>query len=549
MTPRLGTNCLVLHGHLPWVHHPDHEGFLEEDWYLEALTDTYLPLLQMLQRLAEDGIPTRLTMGLTPPLLEMFRSPSLIQKSDVYLLRRIDLAEREVARLRGQGQLERTARHYLRTFQDLWETWVGAGRDLVRAFRDHLEAGRLEILASAATHPVLPLLHTEAGQRAQIRIGVSLFREVFGIEPSGLWLPECAYTQGLDALLVAEGVRFVVLESHGVKTARPQPRTGVYRPIRTAAGLTAFGRDPTSSRQVWAAEVGYPGDPEYRELYRDLGYDGPYRHIRPFLHKDGVRRNLGIKYHRVTGKVSLDHKELWDPEGARGRSRVHAGNYLWNRGEQAKHLGNELGEPVCIVSPYDMELFGHWWYEGPWFIEGIFRQMQDSEHRPPIRLVTPGEVLDDGGSFPHADPALSSWGEDGFLKVWLNEDNAWVLRHQHEIERRMIERAIEWPNPDPARHRLLDQMLRELLLLQASDWAFIITKKTQVHYARQRITGHVDRFLRMEAALPHPETLDEEWFATVSREDALFPGVDFRVVTGGPASLPGTHLGIPPFEL
>ena len=541
----LGTNSVVLHGHLPWVHHPQYEEFLEEDWYLEALAETYLPLLITLDDLAADRVPVRLAVGVTPTLLEMLRSPALQQKADRYLLRRIELAEKEVGRQAGKEPYGRAAIHYLKRFGQLWDTWTRAGRDLVAEFRRHQEEGRLEILASCATHAVLPLVHTEEGRRAQIAIGVALYEEVFGRAPAGFWLPECAYAPGIDTLLAEAKIQWVVLEAHGVTGASPASRFGVHRPIRLPSGVAAFGRDPTSSRQVWATEVGYPGDPEYRELYRDLGFDGAYADIRPYLHQDGVRRNLGIKYHRVTGKVSLDAKEPWDPDGARGRTKVHAGNFLWHRGEQASHFGRDLREPVSILSPYDLELFGHWWYEGPWFIENLFRQMQERTQRPPVRLVTPSEVLREAGPIPEAQAPLSTWGEDGYLKVWLNEENAFVLRHQHEIERRMIERVRDWPDPDPDRQRILDQMLRELLLLQSSDWAFILTRQTQVHYAKKRVTDHVARFLELEAALADPTSLDEEWWVVAGAEDALFPGLDHRVIIGGAAVRNGGALGTP----
>ena len=265
--------------------------------------------------------------------------------------------------------------------------------------------------------------------------------------------------------------------------------------------------------------------------------------MRPYLHKDGVRRNLGFKYHRITGKVELHEKQPWDPASARERARVHAGNYLWSRGEQSKGLEKELGEAPCVLSPYDMELFGHWWYEGPWFLEDVFRQMADPDKRAPVRMVTPSDVLREDGSRPRATPGLSTWGENGFLKVWLNEKNLWVLRHQQELERRMIERANECPDPDPQRRQILDQMLRELLLLQSSDWAFIISKDTQVHYARQRAREHIDRFLRLEQALEDPASLDDAWWTRISDEDSLFPGLDHKVIVGGAATRDGARLG------
>lgn len=543
MSGAAGANCILLHGHLPWIHHPDYEDFLEEDWYFEALAETYLPLLAMLDGLRTDRIPAKLSIGLTPPLLEMMRSESLRAKADRYLLQRRRLAELEVSRIAKGDVFAATARHYLARFQELRDIWIRRDRNLVDAFREHQDEGRIEILASCATHAVLPLVHTPHARRAQIQLGMALYEEAFGRPAQGFWLPECAFSPDLDPLLAEAGIRYVILEGHGIQAAHPPPPAGVHRPVKTPAGVAAFGRDPQSSRQVWAAEVGYPGDPDYRELYRDLGFDGDYDSIRPFLHRDGVRRNLGIKYHRVTGKVALHEKQPYDVTAAKAKAWTHAGHYIRARGEQAKILSAQLGEAPSILSPYDMELFGHWWYEGPWFLDAVFRQMNDPGKRPPLRLATPGQVLRERGSIPTAMPILSTWGEGGFLKVWLNEKNAWVLRHQHEAERRMIERAREHPAPGARVSGILDQMLRELLLLQASDWAFILTKETTVHYAKKRITDHVHRFLRLEAALSDPAAIDDGELSRISREDSLFPGLNHRLILGGPAGRPGVRLG------
>ena len=538
-----GTNCIVLHGHLPWVHYPGYDDFLEEDWYLEALAETYLPILAMLNGLRRDRIPTRLTIGLTPPLLEMFRAPALCKKADHYLERRRELAESEVAFYDKNDPRHATAQHYLERFRALEELWQSSNKDLVTAFREHQNEGRIEILASCATHAVLPLLHTRESRLAQLRIGIELYREVFGRSPQGFWLPECAFQPELDPLLAEVGIRYVILEGHGVKNGTPPSPFGVHRPVRTPSGIACFGRDPASSLQVWATEVGYPGDPDYREFYRDLGYDGDYDRVSPYLHSDGVRRNLGLKYHRVTGSVPLDQKEYYDLNAGRGRARVHAGHFLWARGEQARHLNSVLGEPPCVLSPYDMELFGHWWYEGPWFLDGLFRQMNDPGQRPPVRLITPGQVIREAGSIPTSTPILSTWGEGGYLKVWLNEKNTWVHRHQQEMERRMVERVRDHSDPTPQQARMLDQMLRELLLLQSSDWAFIITKDTTVHYAKKRVAEHVQRFLALESALQDPSRLpDKEWELMIS-EDSLFPGIDHRLMVGGPVIREGCTLG------
>lgn len=540
-----GRVCLVLHGHLPYVHHPAHADFLEEDWYFEACVETYLPLLFILEDLAQDRVPVALTVGLTPPLLEMFRSPALHAKLARHLDRRVELAESELKRLKRDPEHLPTARHYLGRFRQMRDFFAAERGDLAGAFRRHQRAGRLEILASTATHAVLPLVATEEARRFQIKVGVALYREVFGRQPRGFWMPECAYAPGVDALLSAEGIEYAVFETHGVRNAGPTSPFGVYRPLTLPSGLKALGRDQRSGKQVWSSVVGYPGDPAYRELYRDLGFDAPYDYVKPWLHDDGLRRNVGFKYHRITGKVELHEKLPYDPAAAKARAQEHARHFIQSRVDDVARLRAKFGGTAPIVcAPYDLELFGHWWHEGPWFLEALFRE---AEKRRDLGFAfsTPSQALADGGPMPGAYAHLSTWGKNGFLEVWCAEENAWILRHQHELERRLLARVREVRVPSPRAARVLDQMARELLLAQSSDWAFIIAMKTSAHYAEMRAKDHVDRFLRLEKFLDGAADDPAEYLDEVEAEDAIFPGLSFRSVDHGPVARAGARLGTP----
>jgi 1,4-alpha-glucan branching enzyme len=540
MAPKPGKVCIVLHGHLPYVHHPAYDDFLEEDWLFEAIVNCYLPILFVFDDLARDRVPFRLAIDLSPPLVEMLKSPSLRAKTERYLARRLDLAQSEIRRLRHSPAELAAARHYYRRFMQMSDFHGSQRGDLVEGFKRHQDQGRIEILASAATHAVLPAVVTPEARRFQVRIGVAHYREVFGRAPTGFWLPECAYTPGLDHVLRDAGVSHVILESHGLLAASPRPWSGVHRPIMLPGGIAAFGRDRESGEQVWSSATGYPGDPDYRELYRDLGFDAPYDYIHPFLHQDGIRRNVGIKYHRVTGKVELHEKLPYDPVAAKARTVVHARHFIESRAAQVHTLVRSGTALPCIVAPYDCELFCHWWYEGPWFLEALFREAAGREL--PFSFATPSQALDDGGPAPEAHASLSTWGRNGFLDMWVNQDTAWVLRHQHELERRMIEHARKPPPRGRPAARILDQMARELLLAQSSDWAFIITQKTSAHYAEMRLRDHVDRFFRLEALLAGARDEDPDFLETVETDDAIFPGLDHRAIVSGPLVRSRAHL-------
>jgi 1,4-alpha-glucan branching enzyme len=522
-----GHLCLVLHAHLPYVREPDHEEFLEEDWLYEAIIETYLPLLRVFDRLAEDGVPFRVTMTLSPPLCEMLRDELLTRRAARRLDRLCALSDMEVVRTSNDPVFGPVTRFYRERLFDLRRLYHDRyHRDLVGAFRRLQDHGVLEIITCGATHGFLPLLSEQPeAVRAQIRVAAANYRKHFGRDPRGIWLPECGYTPGVERVLADEGIRYFFVDTHGVEHASPRPRFGAFAPLYTGTGVAAFARDPESSVQVWSAEFGYPGDPAYREFYRDVGYDLPLDYVRDFLLPDGTRRNTGLKYFRVTGRVALGDKKPYDPWAARERAAAHAGDFLFNRKKQMDHLRSLMGRAPVVVAPYDAELYGHWWFEGPDFLDVFIRKSAFEQHA--YRLSAPPDVLQEEPVEQAADMAFSSWGDEGYAKVWLDPVNDWVYPHLHACARRMADLAREEAADGP-RRRALTQAARELLLAQASDWAFIMKTGTMVPYAVKRTRQHLGRFQRLDDQLRR-NALDEAWLREVETRDAIFPELDYRV--------------------
>jgi 1,4-alpha-glucan branching enzyme len=522
-----GLLAIVLHAHLPFVRHPEYPDFLEEDWLYEAISETYIPLLDLLERLVSEQIPVRITVGLTPPLCEMLVDPLLQERYLGHVSKLIELCHKEIERTRDNPILNKTARMYLDHFssaRDLFERRYG--RNLLNGFRALQEAGAIEIITCAATHGLLPIILRREARRAQIEVGRRNYQKHFGRPPRGIWLPECAYEAGIDELLKEAGIEYFFVDSHAIMFGNPQPRRGIYAPVITPAGVAAFARDVETSQQVWSADFGYPGDPHYREFYRDLGFDADYEYIRPYLHSDGVRRNVGIKYHRVTGKVDLGQKDYYDPDRATERAAVHAGNFLFNRQAQARYLRSILGRKPIIVSPYDAELFGHWWFEGTQFLNFLIRKIHYDQSE--IRLATPLDYL---AEYPQNQPqelSPSSWGAEGYYRVWLNGDTDWIYPHLHAAEDLMIELARAHADASGLLRRALNQAARELLLAESSDWAFIITTRTATQYAIKRICDHLGRFNRLCQMITQ-NRIDEAWLSQIESKDTIFQEIDYRV--------------------
>jgi 1,4-alpha-glucan branching enzyme len=533
-----GLLSLVLHAHLPYVRHPEHEEFLEEDWFYEAVTEVYLPLLGALARLRDAGARPRLSMSLSPTLCEMLSDPLLRFRYARHLDNLRALARKEIDRTAKQApQFHPAARHNREQLEEAARLWGEVfARDLVGAFAGLQEAGVIEINTCAATHGFLPLASTTEARRAQIQVAVANYRKHFGRNPRGIWLPECAYAEGIERLLAEVSLEYFFADTHAVLYGEPRPRFGVHAPVRLANGVAVFARDVETGEQVWSAHGGYPGDPFYREFYRDIGFDAPLDYVGPHLHADGRRRPLGLKYHRVTGRdVPLSDKLPYDPRLARERAAEHARHFVASRAEQVARLDGLFGgaPTPLVVSPYDAELFGHWWHEGVDFLEQVFYQLD--ARRSEIAPVSPADYLDSAPRLQTMRLSQSSWGEGGYNKVWLSESNAWLYPRQHAAEARMTALADRFAPlaahnapEDSLTIRALKQAARELLLAQSSDWAFQIYQGTTADYAASRFRVHAERFERLAASVERG-AIERDFLEQAEGRDNLFPEIDFRV--------------------
>ena len=528
MTLHEGHLVLFLHAHLPYVRHPEDENFLEEDWLYEAITETYLPLLAIAERWHDERLPVRITMSLTPTLCEMLRDDLLVRRYVTRTQRLIDLAEAEVRRTKDDERYRFTAELYRDRFVEAFQRFEKRySCDIVAAFAALQRAGVIEIVTSAATHAFLPCLTSVPSLiRAQIRTGVRSYLAHFDRPPPGIWLPECGFVPGLDRIVADEGLEFFFVDSHAVEHADPRPVFSTYAPIVCPSGTYAFPRDLESSAQVWSAEHGYPGDGRYREFYRDIGHDiAGDPSLAPFALPGDARRNVGIKYQRITSRSTpLGSKEPYHRGWALEAVEEHAEHFVASRSAQCARVADAIGRGAVIVTPYDAELFGHWWFEGPDFLDRVVRK--SCTRRTGYRLSTPTDVMNGSPTFQVAMPGASSWGAFGYSDTWLNERNSWIWPAIHRASRTMAEIASARVDAQGIERRVLNQMARELVLASASDWPFIITMDTMVGYAKRRVHEHLARFDQLAASLSNGG-LDEATLIQYEADDKIFPLIDY----------------------
>ena len=518
---------LVLHAHLPFVRHPDREDVLEERWLFEAISETYLPLLRTFHALQADSVPFRLAMSISPSLVAMLQDPLLMERFAAFLDRSQLLAERELQRTQGDPVFAPLAAMYHERVMADREDLQRYGGNVVKGFEIFARSGHLELLGTAATHAFLPnYRHIPELVRVQIEQGLESHHHTFGSLPEGFWLPECGYYEGLDQLLADSSITYTIGAAHGVLFGTPVPRSGTYAPVVTRSGVHVFPRDVYTANWVWSGEEGYPADVVYRDFYRDIGYDLPLNYVEPFIHQGNIRIDTGFKYYAVTGKT--DEKVPYNLELGRRRAREHALDFYFRQREHAGHIAAYAESDPVITSPYDAELFGHWWYEGPMWLEQLFRVAHEYAGEPgALRMTTPSAYLKAHQGCQGVEPAFSSWGSRGYAEVWLDGSNDWIYRHIHRAIERMGELVARFPNETGLKERALNQAAREVLLAMGSDWPFILNARTVVPYATNRIKEHLFNFTRIYDALSR-RNVGTDWLTAMEKKNNVFPNLNYR---------------------
>jgi 1,4-alpha-glucan branching enzyme len=513
----------LLHAHLPFVRNTAPEFCLEEKWLFEALTESYLPLLLGWEQLVREQITFNLTMSLSPTLISMLVDEALPERYARYLQRLHELALREMERTNNDPEFGALASFYYnrialieKTFNTMYQG------NLILPLQKLAASGHLELITTCATHGYMPLIRSEEARRAQIRVGVQLFREALGLNPTGLWLPECGYVPGVEKILQEESLQYFIMSGHGFINSQPRLESSFYIPARTG-GIAVFGRDPETSHQVWSRTEGYPGDYYYREFYRDIGYDLDYDYLAPYL-VAGLRGDTGFKYYRITGKT--DHKATYDLKMARLKAGEHARDFVVNRNRQIKHWAGQMTAKPIITAPYDAELFGHWWFEGPDWLCEVLRLTAAPDC--PMKTINFSAYLQQYPPDRQVVFAHSSWGEGGYSRYWLNPQNDWIYPYYHRAEKLMTQMADTIKKPTPLQTLALNQAARELLLAQSSDWSFILTSQTMVRYARERLHNHLTNFYQICHALKTNNN-DAATLAQLAQDDRIFPQLDYQV--------------------
>jgi 1,4-alpha-glucan branching enzyme len=521
----------MLHSHIPYCRK---SGVWPagEEWLLEAINETYIPLLGVLRKFKLDNIRPRLMMGVVPVLAEQLADEYMKDRFAHYMEDKIERARKDVKKYQGDKARRLVAEYWLNRLQDHYHVYhKDFYRDILGTLKWLQDEGVIEVVTSAATHGFLPLLERDSSVFAQVRIGIQTYRKYFGRNPRGFWLPECAYRpaewssgekrlrKGMDEWLAAEGIEYFFVENVGITRAdfvknrysESTPRTN--RGYRLLSGVAVFGRNEATGKQVWSPEAGYPGDPDYLEFHR----------------KDA---ESGLHYWRVTGGAE---KEIYNPTQALKRTEEHAAHFVSLLKKEAARIQDQMHDtPPVMVSPYDCELFGHWWHEGPLWIDRLFRNLANEEA---IQCLSLGDFIDRyGTTFSSIKMPPTSWGLNSDFTVWQNPDHGWIWPYINHGSREMEELLLfldrQGKAIDDRGQRIMRQMARELLLLQGSDWPFLLFTTQAKEYANQRFHHHHQRFQKLLWAakdLSDRNRLKDTELHSIEDVDSLWPEIDYHL--------------------
>jgi 1,4-alpha-glucan branching enzyme len=517
---------LILNAHLPFVREYRTDGLSpagEESWFFEMLSETWLPLLAVFDRLDGEHIPFRLGLSISPLLCQMMNDRCLIQKYLAYTDRQIEFGRRELERTAEQPELYVLAKRCFDTVVDqriaFTERYEG---NILKVISHYQRKGKIEILGTAATHAFLPFLAPfPESVQAQMEVALSCYRLCFGMRPQGFWLPELGWVAELEPYLRQYNFSFTVTESHGLVFGNPAPARGSFYPVKTPMGVLALARDFYAAQDMCRIRAEGP----YRDNSRDAGYELPLDDISPFCTLNGARCGTGFKYWKVPSSASSG--TVYDPAAAETAVEEHARSFLESRLSRLAEASRYMEEVPISLCVANADRFGRHWYEGPHFLEALFRLAAGYRE---LQFVTPSEYLykQPIAAIETSLPEFSSWGASGYAETWLDSSNDWMYRHLIRAMDRMVELAERFPDDTGLKERALNQAAREVLLAQSSDWPKFLYKQECTEYARSQIEGALRNFTTIYEALGS-NYISTEWLTALERRHNIFPYINYRV--------------------
>tara|TARA_B100001093_G_scaffold302058_1_gene288103 strand:+ start:1999 stop:3612 length:1614 start_codon:yes stop_codon:yes gene_type:complete len=532
ITSNKGYLSFVLHAHLPFINHPEYDYFFEENWLFQAITESYIPTLQLLERLEKEGLDFSIVYSLSPTLLSMLDNSGLQERYLRHLDNLLLICEAEIKDPKVPEEQVALSKYYKTQFENCRAYFVQYKANLIGRFVRLHKNKKLELITTTATHAVLPLYNSIPETiLAQLKVGKIVFEKFTGIDPEGLWLPECAYCKGLEDFIKKAGYKYTFLDTTSIEFASPNIENNIYRITQAKNGVQFMARDPESSHQVWSAETGYPSDSDYREYHKDLADDSDSPQIQQYIGYFRHRCQSGLKYWSVAEKNGK--KLFYDPQKASIKAKYHAREFMLDKRNQLRNL-HQKDQEFLITAPFDAELFGHWWHEGPIWLEEVIRI---ANRQGDFTLGKPSSSESSVNCSVEIQPEGATWGKNSSLEHWVNPTNDWIYPQLFQAVRQFQKILLTQFQTEEVisdeLDRTLKQAARSLLLAQSSDWAFMIRTGSSQKYAFKRVKDSLARFNFLAHSILNKDIPKRKLLALEIMDD-IFPEIDYHLLSQTP---------------
>ncbi|GHU39601.1 glycoside hydrolase [Spirochaetia bacterium] len=530
--------AIILNAHLPFIRHPELVYSYEELPFFTTISETLLPLLEMLERLEAGNIKCKFSISISPTLCHLLKDEFLLKRYTEYVERQISFGKSEMKRTRENRYLYKLAKYYYIKAVYNKELFLERyDKNIIKVFASFQKKDFIEILAATATNCFLPFYKDRPfAVKSQIETGIKSYIKNFGTPPKGFLLCEDGWFEGLDEYLDRANINWTIVDTHAVLLSKPPAKFGCFFPVRAKSDAALFVNDYYANRDITDRTAGLTVCPEFRDYFDDVVDELPANDVKLFLSPHGLRTPSGYKYHALgeSGK----EKKLYRIEEAREKAKFQARVFFERRvltlnEASANALKNDR-HPFISVCSWKADLFGRFWHEGTHFLENLFKLAGEN---PEIELTTPSQYLKtiNHDSIQKVQTEFSSSSSNGYAEILLDASNDWTARHINHALERMCELSNRFSNETGLRERALNQALREVLLAMSSDWLLLMNNNNEHsaadlwrNYAKQTTVNILRNFTTIYESLGS-SYLSTRFLTELESRHNIFPLIDYRL--------------------
>ena len=493
--------------------------------FFESISDSYIPLLWMLERLEAKKTNCKIGLVLPPVVCSMLEDQNIQSLYVEFLDKRIALGKKETTRNKDNPKaLELTAaiveknKELKKAFTDTYN------KNLVAQFAKFQREGFLEILGTCATDIFMPYYaDLPEALSAQIEMGLQSYKKCFGELPEGFYLPELGYTPGIEKIIRAYGYSYTILHSRSVLLTDNPPVNGIFYPVRTDNYLGAYTADPFIDDQIYS-EDGWSTNTAYRNENRDIGFELDIKKLSPVMEEKTARFSTGYKYWKKDFNDKADVS--YNMNTAAKQVQKDADDFIQKRTElldKAGELAQNIDYVVSVCCIDENKIRKHWSEYLLW-LEAVITKANDND----LNLCFCKEILPKPSTLEHIEPYYSAGTGEGYGENLLSSRNCWMMQYVRKATERMIDLAERFPSDTGLKTRLLNIGALELLLAQSSSLAKMIDQEEDAEYAERRFRLAINAFTVVFDALGS-NTVSTEWLTKLELMDNLFPWINYKI--------------------